>query len=94
MCVLSLEYRTTVKPVNKGRPGERQQIVFIDKWSLFGGFFDLLNIKEGLLNCGLYLQGGLYSNVCFQNLYSEKKRMTKIFLKVYSVHRKYNLEIT
>ena len=29
----------TVKPVNKSHPRERQNIVFIDKWSLFGGNF-------------------------------------------------------
>ena len=27
----------TVKPVNKGHPRERQKMVFIDMWSLFGG---------------------------------------------------------
>ena len=32
----------TVKPVNKGHQRERQNIVFIDKWSLFGGNFVLL----------------------------------------------------
>ena len=31
----------TVKPVNKGYPRERQHIVFIDKWSLFGVYFIL-----------------------------------------------------
>ena len=31
----------TVKPVNKGQPRERQHMVFIDKWSLFGGYFVL-----------------------------------------------------
>ena len=29
----------TVKPVNKGHPWERQNMVFIDKWSLFEGYF-------------------------------------------------------
>ena len=29
----------TVKPVIKCHPGERQNMVFIDKWSLFGGHF-------------------------------------------------------
>ena len=28
----------TVKPVNKGHSRERQNMVFIDKWSLFGGY--------------------------------------------------------
>ena len=29
----------TIKPLNKGHPRERQIMVFIDKWSLFGGYF-------------------------------------------------------
>ena len=29
----------TVKPVDKGHPRERQNMVFIDKWSLFEGYF-------------------------------------------------------
>ena len=32
----------TVKPVNKGHPRERQNKVFIDKWSLFGGNFFII----------------------------------------------------
>ena len=36
-------------------------MVFIDKWSLFGGYF----INEGLLECGLYLQDRLYLEVVF-----------------------------
>ena len=28
----------TVKPVNKGHATERQNMVFIDKWSSFGGY--------------------------------------------------------
>ena len=39
-------------------------MVFVDKWSLFGGYFALF-IKEGLLIYDLYLQGGLYSEVVF-----------------------------
>ena len=35
------EIINTVKPVNKGHPRERHNIVFIDKWSLFEGFFVL-----------------------------------------------------
>ena len=31
----------TVKSVNKGHPRERQNMVFIDKWSLFRGNFVL-----------------------------------------------------
>ena len=31
----------TVKPVNKSHPREKQDMVFIDKWSLFGGNFVL-----------------------------------------------------
>ena len=27
--------------MNKGHPRERQKMVFIDKWSLFGGYFVL-----------------------------------------------------
>ena len=50
--------------MNKGHPRERQDMVFIDKWSLFGGYFVYL-IKEGLLKCGLYIQGGLKSEVAF-----------------------------
>ena len=50
----------TVKPVNKGHPRERQDMVFIDKWSLFGGFFVLFN--EG---CDHYLQDGLFWEVLF-----------------------------
>ena len=35
------QYGITVKPVNKGYPWEKQNVVFIDKWSLFGGYFAL-----------------------------------------------------
>ena len=31
----------TVKPLNKGHLREMQNMVFIDKWSLFGGNFAL-----------------------------------------------------
>ena len=31
----------TAKPVNKGHSRERQDMVFIDKWPLFGGYFVL-----------------------------------------------------
>ena len=34
--------KTTVKPVNKGHTKERENMVFIDKWSLFGGYFVLI----------------------------------------------------
>ena len=34
-------FRYTVKPVNKGHQRNRQNMVFIDKWSLFGGYFVL-----------------------------------------------------
>ena len=45
--------------MNKGHPrGKKQHMVFIEKWPLFGGY-----IKEGLLKCGLYLQGGFYSEI-------------------------------
>ena len=33
----------TVKPVNKGHLREIKIMVFIDKWSLYGGFFILFN---------------------------------------------------
>ena len=57
--------RYTIKPANKGHPRERQNMVFKDKWSLFGGYF-VLFIKAGLLKCCLYLHGGLYSEVVFK----------------------------
>ena len=49
-------------------------MAFIDKWSFFGGYTGkdrtvyledslFYFIKEDLLKCGLYLQGGLYSEV-------------------------------
>ena len=34
-------FESTVKPVHKGHPREKQNMVFIDKWSLFGGYFVL-----------------------------------------------------
>ena len=39
-------------------------MVFIDKQSLFGGYFFYF-IKKGVLKCGLYLQGGLYLEMAF-----------------------------
>ena len=54
----------TVKPVNKGHLRERQRMVFINKWSLFGGFLVLL-YQETLLICYIYSSGGLYSEVAF-----------------------------
>ena len=39
-----------------------KHMVFIDKWSLFGGYTCIVFY---LLNCGHYLQGGLYSQVSF-----------------------------
>ena len=38
-----LLHYTDVKPVNKGPAREKQILVFIDKWSLFGGFCVLFN---------------------------------------------------
>ena len=35
------QVNSTVNPVNKGHPRERQKKAFIDKWSLFGGYFAL-----------------------------------------------------
>ena len=58
-----LEHLGTVSK-NKGHLMGRQHMVFIDKWSLFGGYF-VLCYKEGLLKCGLYLQGGLYWEMAF-----------------------------
>ena len=43
MLVWSHNYWYTVKPVNKGHPRERHHMVFIDKWSLFGGYIVLFN---------------------------------------------------
>ena len=57
----------TAKSANKGHPRERQIMVFIDKWPLFGGYLFYF-INEGLLDYGLYLQGGLYSEVAINNL--------------------------
>ena len=36
----------TVKPVNKGHLREKQYMVFIDKWPLFGGYIVLLNLES------------------------------------------------
>ena len=52
------DFINTVKPVNKGQPRERQHMVL--NWFLFGGYF-VLFFQE----CGLYLKGGLYSEVVF-----------------------------
>ena len=52
----------TVKPVNKCHSREREHVVFIDKWSLFGGYFVLSN--QGRVNeVWPFLQGGLYWEV-------------------------------
>ena len=51
----------TVKPVNKGLTRERQYMVFIDKWSLFGGNFYFIKgkvIEVWLLFTGWSLFGG------------------------------------
>ena len=43
----------TVKPVNKGHPKERSNLVFIDMWSLPYLQYSLFHfIKVGLLKCG------------------------------------------
>ena len=39
--------QNTVKPVNKGHPRERQHMVFIDKWSLFGGYWYFVLFYQG-----------------------------------------------
>ena len=54
----------TVKPVNKGHPKERQNMVFIDKWSLFGGNIVLFN-QGKVTEVYLYIQDGLYLDVVF-----------------------------
>ena len=38
----SKQHVCTIKPVNKGHPRERQNMVLIDKWSLFAGYIVLL----------------------------------------------------
>ena len=48
---LNVQLPITVKPVNQGHPMEKYNMIFIDKWSLFGCYFF---IKEGLLKSGLY----------------------------------------
>ena len=35
--------KCTVKPVNKGHPRERLNMVYIEKWSLLGGNIVLFN---------------------------------------------------
>ena len=52
-----ISYNTKMPPKGKTEYGLYRQVVII--WSLF--YF----IKEGVLKCGLYLQGGLYSEVAF-----------------------------
>ena len=49
----------TVKPMNKGHPRERQNMVFYRQVVLVGCYF----IIEGLLEFCLYLHGDLYSEV-------------------------------
>ena len=46
--------------MNGGHQSERQNMAFVNKWSLSGGYFVLFHLK-----CDLYLQGGLYSEVVF-----------------------------
>ena len=36
----SINYK--VRPVNKGQPRGKQNMVFTEKWSLFGGYFVIL----------------------------------------------------
>ena len=50
--------------MNKDHPRERQNMVSIDKWSLFGGYF-VLFYQGWVSEVGLYLQSGLYSEVTF-----------------------------
>ena len=64
--------------MNKGHPRERQIMVFLDKWSLFGGYFGLF-IKEGTLKCGLYLQGGLYCEETFNTGLTVVRDKHKLF---------------
>ena len=67
MCSCSefeLPLECTVKPVNKGHQRERQHMVFIDKWSLFGGYFVLFYQGRVVAVWPLFT-GGLYSEVAF-----------------------------
>ena len=48
----------TVKPVNKGHPRERQTMVFIDKWSLFGDYFVLF--YQGIKGLGYWSEAFIY----------------------------------
>ena len=53
--------------MNKGHPRERQHMVFIDKWSLFGGYF-VLSYQDRVIEVWpyyYYLQGCLYLEVTF-----------------------------
>ena len=46
MLLQSDVYGYTVKPLKKGHPREGKTLTFIDKWSLYGGFF-----REGAGGC-------------------------------------------
>ena len=54
----------TVKPVNKGHPRERSNLTFIDKWSVFWGYFVLLHQRKVIKSWVLFttwplIKGGL-----------------------------------
>ena len=54
----------TVKPMNKGHPRERQNMV-LQTSGLYLEVTLFYFIKEGLLKCGLHLHVGLYLEVTF-----------------------------
>ena len=61
-----MDIQNTVKPVNKGHPLERQDMVFIDKWSLLGDNLVLFYQERFIEVWPFYIQGGLYLEVDFE----------------------------
>ena len=47
--ILTIIFHSIVKPVNEGHLQERQILVFIDKWSLFGDFFVLFHQLKNVM---------------------------------------------
>ena len=70
--------------MNKGHPRERQHMVFINQWSLIGDYIVLFN--QGLMKCGLYLQGGLCSDVAFNTCLTVYWRRRSSVMISYSVY--------
>ena len=64
ICQTDFFSHNTVKPVIKSHSRERQIMVFINKWPLFGCYF-VLFYQGRVIECGLYLQGCLYTVVAF-----------------------------